>query len=47
MGELVKLGTDPTRLTAEGYGDAHPVASNDTKEGRQKNRRISPRVTGK
>ena len=47
MGELVKFGVEPSRLTAEGYGDAHPVASNDTEEGRQKNRRISLRVTKK
>jgi len=31
---------DPSRLSATGYGEFHPVASNDTKEGRQKNRRV-------
>jgi len=30
----------PTRLSANGYGEFKPVASNDTKEGRQKNRRV-------
>lgn len=30
----------PTRLSANGYGEFRPVASNDTKEGRQKNRRV-------
>lgn len=33
-------GTDPRRLSAVGYGEYHPVASNDTPEGRQKNRRV-------
>ncbi len=47
MNELVKLGIDAARLTAEGYGDQHPVASNDTEEGRAQNRRISLRVTQK
>lgn len=31
---------DPTLLTAAGYGEFRPVASNDTEEGRAKNRRI-------
>jgi chemotaxis protein MotB len=33
-------GLDPTRLHAAGYGDTDPVASNDTPEGRQQNRRV-------
>ena len=41
MAELVKLGTEAPRMEAEGYGDQHPVASNDTEEGKTKNRRIS------
>lgn len=35
-----KEGIDPTRLSATGYGEFHPVASNATKEGKQKNRRV-------
>jgi chemotaxis protein MotB len=31
---------EPTRLSATGYGEYHPVTDNDTKEGRQKNRRV-------
>jgi K(+)-stimulated pyrophosphate-energized sodium pump len=34
-------------MKAEGYGDQHPVASNDTEEGRAQNRRIAVRVTKK
>lgn len=33
-------GTAPNRLQATGYGEYRPVASNDTPEGRQKNRRV-------
>ncbi|MDN5288083.1 MAG: hypothetical protein JWR38_4357 [Mucilaginibacter sp.] len=44
---LAKLGVDAKRLTAEGYGQEHPVASNDTPEGRAQNRRIDVRVTQK
>ena len=45
--ELVKLGVGATRLSAEGYGEEHPVADNATDEGKQKNRRISMRITEK
>ena len=38
---LVKSGIDASRLTTVGYGETRPVASNDTEEGRQKNRRVS------
>jgi K(+)-stimulated pyrophosphate-energized sodium pump len=44
---LVERGIEPARLSSEGYGDQHPVADNATEEGRQKNRRVSLRVTQK
>jgi len=47
MAELAKLGIDPARMTAKGYGAEDPIADNSTEEGRQKNRRISLRVTDK
>jgi OmpA-OmpF porin, OOP family len=37
---IMTRGVDGSRLTAVGYGDERPVASNDTQEGRQQNRRI-------
>lgn len=37
---LVQQGVPDTSLTAKGYGDTKPVASNDTDEGRFRNRRI-------
>ena len=37
---LVESGIDSSRLKVEGYGDTQPIASNSSREGRQKNRRI-------
>lgn len=36
---LVSFGVDPKRLRSRGFGMSMPKASNDTEEGRQKNRR--------
>ena len=44
MNDLVDKGIDPGRLTAKGYGFEQPVASNDTPEGRAKNRRVEFRA---
>ncbi|MDD3375496.1 MAG: OmpA family protein [Candidatus Omnitrophica bacterium] len=33
-------GVSPERLSATGYGEFRPIASNETKEGRQANRRV-------
>jgi len=33
-------GVNPQRLSATGYGEYRPVVSNETREGRQKNRRV-------
>ncbi|MEK7678853.1 MAG: OmpA family protein, partial [Deltaproteobacteria bacterium] len=35
-----KAGFEPRRLAAIGYGEYRPIASNDTPEGRAKNRRV-------
>jgi len=37
---LESKGIKATRLTAMGYGEAQPVASNDTDAGRAQNRRV-------
>ncbi|MFZ1460014.1 MAG: OmpA family protein [Ignavibacteria bacterium] len=47
MNALIKNGIDATRLKAEGYGEQFPVASNDTPEGREKNRRVDVRISKK
>src|SRR5262249_18115105 len=41
---LVSAGVDPSTLVAKGYGSANPVGSNDTAEGKFRNRRIEYRV---
>lgn len=35
-----KKGVGPERVSATGYGEYRPIASNDTPEGRQRNRRV-------
>ncbi len=37
---FTRFGIDPGRMSAIGYGEYRTVASNDTAEGRQKNRRV-------
>ena len=37
---LIELGIPAARLTAEGYGEARPIATNQTAQGRQENRRV-------
>ena len=37
---LVKCGIEAQRLIPKGYGEDRPLASNETKEGRRKNRRV-------
>lgn len=37
---LIELGVDGARITARGYGEAKPIASNDTEDGRAANRRV-------
>lgn len=41
---LLAAGLDAAHLSAAGYGSTQPIASNDTEEGRAKNRRIEFRV---
>lgn len=44
---IEKEGVGAGRLDAEGYGAEHPVASNETEEGRAQNRRIAVRISKK
>jgi outer membrane protein OmpA-like peptidoglycan-associated protein len=46
MNYLVKSGMDASKLSVVGYGDTKPIASNDTLEGRAKNRRVELVVSG-
>ncbi len=43
---LVQQGLDAGTVTAQGFGPANPVASNDTREGRQQNRRVEIIISG-
>lgn len=43
---LVSQGIDPNIVSAKGFGDTHPVATNDSPEGRAQNRRIVITVRG-
>jgi OOP family OmpA-OmpF porin len=41
---LIGKGIDGERLSARGYGEAEAIASNDTEEGREANRRVEIKV---
>lgn len=43
---LVKRGIKPERVSFRGYGSRKPRYSNDTPEGRRKNRRVEFKITG-
>jgi len=43
---LVSAGIDESRIGTVGYGPDKPIADNDTKEGKEKNRRIEFRLLG-
>ena len=43
---LVSRGIEPNRVYTEGKGEKQPIASNKTKDGRQKNRRVEIEVIG-
>jgi len=45
-GYLVQQGITSDAITASGFGKSEPVASNDTPEGRQQNRRVELVVSG-
>ena len=38
------MGVDPARLEIQGFGEENPLDSNDTSEGRAKNRRVQFRL---
>ena len=42
---LTKKGVSASRMTNKGYGESQPVATNDTDEGRELNRRVELKIT--
>jgi chemotaxis protein MotB len=43
---LVSQGVNPNLVSAQGRGDAEPVAPNDTPQGRAQNRRVELTLAG-
>ncbi|MGA2409517.1 MAG: OmpA family protein [Candidatus Binataceae bacterium] len=43
---MISQGVNPGLVTAQGFGDADPVASNDTAAGRARNRRVELTLAG-
>lgn len=42
---LVKMGVDPSRIVAQGYGKEYPVADNTSNSGRAQNRRVEVTIS--
>jgi outer membrane protein OmpA-like peptidoglycan-associated protein len=47
VNKLIEYGVEASRLDWKGYGMDKPIASNDTEEGRKKNRRIEFKIMHK
>ena len=43
---LISQGVNPSLVSAQGFGEADPVASNDTPEGQAQNRRVELTLAG-
>jgi chemotaxis protein MotB len=43
---MISRGVKPSLVSARGFGEADPIASNDTPEGRAQNRRVELTVAG-
>ncbi|MBV8810208.1 MAG: OmpA family protein, partial [Acidobacteriaceae bacterium] len=43
---LISQGINPDSVSAQGYGQSYPVASNETSQGRQLNRRVELVISG-
>lgn len=43
---LTEQGMAPASVTSRGFGKTQPVASNDTAQGRQQNRRVELVISG-
>jgi len=43
---MISKGVNPSLISAQGFGEADPVASNDTPEGQAQNRRVELTLAG-
>jgi OOP family OmpA-OmpF porin len=41
---LIEQGVNAQRIQFKGYGETQPIASNETEQGRAKNRRIEMKI---
>jgi chemotaxis protein MotB len=46
MNFMTSQGVNPNLVSAQGFGEADPVASNDTSDGRAQNRRVELTLAG-
>jgi chemotaxis protein MotB len=46
MEYIVSQGVKPDLISAQGFGDSNPIASNDTAQGRAQNRRVELSLAG-
>jgi len=46
MNFMISQGVKPTLVSAQGFGEADPIASNDTAKGRAQNRRVELTLAG-
>src|SRR5208337_507725 len=43
---MISQGVNPSLMSSQGFGDADPVASNDTADGQAQNRRVELTLSG-
>ena len=46
MQYMISQGVKPDLVSAQGFGDSNPIASNDTAQGRAQNRRVELSLAG-
>jgi outer membrane protein OmpA-like peptidoglycan-associated protein len=46
MNYMISQGVKPELLSAQGFGENDPIASNDTADGRAQNRRVELTLAG-
>ncbi len=47
LNQMTAMGLEPAKMSIEGNSHYNPIASNDTDEGRAKNRRVEITITGR
>lgn len=47
LNQMTAMGLEPSKMSIEGNSHYNPIASNDTEDGRAKNRRVEITITGR